>query len=349
MKGEPDACPVACLLALAAVLFATGSTQAFTPACPIGKFNVVGSPLLGFGAAGSDSVTLSSGIGGTFVQTATGCQPILARRYKGTRKATKVVAQWIGCGIYAGRIRLTAKIDVATCSTMIGYFRYRDFADNPVKRGFTATRSNDGCDDGGLDTFAIIQQRIFGARGCQRRDVSRLVRPGRTRSAADRRPHDPGRRTRRQPVRPRGEAAVVPGDAAASFLSQKVHGELAQGEGSQMPLIGGPLSGLEVALIDAWINAARRRRAASPTRHACPPSSTSRPNARRRRREATRSSSTAPSCQPGQEQEGCLWIPTPNSTDFIAGRWEFHLNPGTHHFAILEYNRQGTPCSTSGR
>jgi hypothetical protein len=50
-----------------------------------------------------------------------------------------------------------------------------------------------------------------------------------------------------------------------------------------------------------------------------------------------------PTLQPGQEQEGCLWIQVPNPTDFAVGKWEFALNPGTHHFAIFGYNQGGVP------
>jgi hypothetical protein len=333
--------PAACLLVLTLL---TGPAYAAAPACPIGKFNVVGSPLLGFGADGSDRVTLSSGTGGTLVQTATGCQPLLARRYKGTRKSTKVVVQWTGCGIYAGRIRLNAKIDSATCSTMTGYFRYRDLADNPVKRGFTATRSNDGCDDGGLDTFAVIQQRIFGARGCNVATCHGSFGQG----GLDLQPtaaHTTlvGVPATNAAAAAAGKLRVVPGGAAASFLSQKVHGDLAQGEGSQMPLIGGPLSGLELALIDAWIDGGAPATGRVPDAPCLPAFEyvpTQRPQAPQG---GYQIELDGPVLQPGQEQEGCLWIPTPNPSDFVAGRWEFHLNPGTHHFAILEYNRQGTP------
>ncbi len=40
-----------------------------------------------------------------------------------------------------------------------------------------------------------------------------------------------------------------------------------------------------------------------------------------------------PTLQPGEEIEGCEWIEAPNSEDFLVGRWEYSINPGTHHFA----------------
>ena len=50
-----------------------------------------------------------------------------------------------------------------------------------------------------------------------------------------------------------------------------------------------------------------------------------------------------PTLQPGEEQEGCLWVPVPNPTDFAVSKFEFSLNPGTHHFALFEYIQPGAP------
>src|SRR5258705_3945029 len=171
--------PLALLAVALAAGFSMGApSRAASPPCPVGRFNVPGSPLLGFGANDSDSVTLGNGAGGVYVRTATGCQPVLDRRYRGTRKWTKVLVEWDGCGIWTGRIRLNAKIDAATCNSLTGYFRYRDSNGDRVRRGFVATRSNNGCDDGGLHTFALIQQRIFGARGCNLATCPGAFAPG---------------------------------------------------------------------------------------------------------------------------------------------------------------------------
>jgi hypothetical protein len=333
------------LLTLAAVLSAPGALHAAThPACPVGKFNVPGPPLLGFGADDSDSVTLTTGAGGVYAGTATGCQPVLARRYKGTRKWTKLVVQWDGCGIYTGRIQLNAKIDAATCNSMTAYFRYRDPSGHRVKRGFVATRSLDGCDDGGLDTFAVIQQRIFGARGCNVATCHGSFGQG----GLDLQPtaaHTTlvGVPATNAAAAAAGKLRVLPGNAAGSFLSQKVRGTLGPGEGSQMPLVGGALSALETGLIDAWIDAGAPATGRVPDAPCLPAFEyvpTQRPAAPPG---GYQIELDGPTLQPGQEQEGCLWIPTPNPTDFAAGQWEFHLNPGTHHFAIFEYNRGGAP------
>ena len=60
------------------------------PLCTDGTFIVQGDPLLGFGGPNSDSVTLAARL----VGTATGCVPTEARRFKATRKGTKVVVTW---------------------------------------------------------------------------------------------------------------------------------------------------------------------------------------------------------------------------------------------------------------
>jgi hypothetical protein len=45
---------------------------------------------------------------------------------------------------------------------------------------------------------------------------------------------------------------------------------------------------------------------------------------------------------PGEEQEGCFWLPMPSHTNFMVSKWEFVLNPGTHHFSIF-LNRDDVP------
>jgi hypothetical protein len=200
------------------------------------------------------------------------------------------------------------------------------------------------CNSG--DTFQEIQQRIFDARGCNvgtchgpfpAADLD--LRPGAsyvelidvlannaTAAAA-------------------GKKRVVSGNPAASFLSQKLHGTMGVGEGGQMPVVGGPLTTTELLLIDAWI-AAGAPQVGHVAGAPCLPPETYEP--------APPLSPppggyqivlNGPTLNPGQEQEGCMWIPVPNATDFDVSKWEFSLNPGTHHFAIFEWNRAGTPVT----
>jgi hypothetical protein len=42
--------------------------------------------------------------------------------------------------------------------------------------------------------------------------------------------------------------------------------------------------------------------------------------------------------------EGCMWIAAPNTEDFTVGRWEYSINPGSHHFAIWDHERGPIPA-----
>jgi hypothetical protein len=47
--------------------------------------------------------------------------------------------------------------------------------------------------------------------------------------------------------------------------------------------------------------------------------------------------------QPGQETEGCLWVPAPNTTDLLISRVTVVANPGTHHVVVWRYTAPGVP------
>jgi hypothetical protein len=210
--------------------------------------------------------------------------------------------------------------------------------------GTTTTTLTGGC--GVDDTFDLIQERIFDARGCS---VSTChgafgaanldLRPGASYpELIDVLADNPA-------AAAAGKRLVAPGDAEASFLSQKLRGALLSTEGAQMPLVGGPLPAVELDLVDAWIDAGAPQvgevlaapclspEEYEPTDPLSPPPG------------GYQIVLNGPTLQPGEEEEGCLWIPAPNSTDFNVSKWEFALNPGTHHFAIFEYNRAGAPLT----
>ena len=199
---------------------------------------------------------------------------------------------------------------------------------------------------GGQDTFEVIQQRIFSFRGCNVGTchgpftASNLdLRPGASYAelvdvAAD------------NPVaNAAGKKLVAPGNAAASFLSQKLRGTIDTpgGEGERMPLVGGALPAEELDLIDAWINAGAPQGEEVPGAPCLPPPTYTPAPALTPPPGGYQIVLNGPVLQPGQEQEGCMWIPVPNATNFDVGKWEFSLNPGTHHFAIFEWNKTGTP------
>jgi hypothetical protein len=317
-----------------------GSAHAVPPPiCPPGRFTVQGSPLLGFGENGSDAVEFDT----TQVWTDTGCAPILAQKLRATKKGTRVRATWLtGCGIYGGRIVLVGMVDAATCNTMTGTFKFRDTDGRKVKRGFTATRIEDtSCEDGGAEAFPLIQSRIFYARGC---NVATCHGANSPRAGLD--------LTQESAylnlvdvaaTLPADKKRVVPGSAATSFLMQKLDGNLVAGEGSRMPLIGPALPADELALVRAWIDAGAPQSGRVPGQPCLPPNEYVETAAPPPPPGGYQLLLEGPWLQPGQEQEGCMWIPTPNGSDFVAGKWEFALNPGTHHFAIFDWDKTGTP------
>jgi hypothetical protein len=52
-----------------------------------------------------------------------------------------------------------------------------------------------------------------------------------------------------------------------------------------------------------------------------------------------------PTLQPGEEQEGCLWVKAPNDGDVTIRGFEMALNPGTHHVAMWVWDRSGAPTT----
>jgi hypothetical protein len=331
------------------VLLAVGgrSMAASPPTlCADGRFIVQGNPLLGFGADGSDAVTLAT----SQVSIATGCAFTPARRVKATRKGTKIVVTWkLGCGIWRGPIKLTALIEPLECNRMTGIFKHRNFDGRMEKRGFIADRQLDGtCQDGGIEAWPLIQSRIFYARGCNvstchgpyaqaNLDLSQeaaylnLVNVAANNATAN----------------AAGKLRVLPGDAANSFLSQKLHGTQAAGEGSRMPLIASQLPADELALIDTWIAAGAPQTGRVPDQPCLPPNAYVPTEAPPVPPGGYQILLEGPWLQPGQEQEGCMWVKVPNTADFTAGKWEFALNPGTHHFAIFPWTKSGIPSTTN--
>jgi hypothetical protein len=314
-----------------------GPAAASVPPCPGGTFTVQGSALIP-GAGFTDAVSFSA----TLVGIQSGC-PAVEGRVRGTRRGTKVKARWESCSLIVGRARLSATVDALTCNTMTGTFRAPK---SRVKVPFTATRSTSGsCSD---DTLRIIQNRIFNYRGC---NVSTChgsfsgnppaanldLRPGAAHGSLVGVPAD------NPAAQAAGKLRVMAGDAAASFLSQKVHGTLAGGEGSRMPLIGSPLPQVELDLIDAWINGGAPETGQVAGAPCLPPLQYEPSTAPAPPAGGYQITLDGPTLLPGQEQEGCFWIPVPNATDFYASKFEFVLNPGTHHYSIFPYTHAGAP------
>jgi len=196
------------------------------------------------------------------------------------------------------------------------------------------------------DTFQVIQERIFDARGC----TTATCHGAFTTNGLDLRPGSShvslvDVAATNASAAASGKKRVVPGDPAASFLSQKLRGQLGPDEGTAMPSVGRVLNTTELDLIDAWITAGAPQAGeveVAPCLHheenepadpLLPPPG------------GYQIVLTGPTLQPGQEEEGCLWVAAPNDVDFLTGKWEFSLNPGTHHFAVFEWNKDGPPVT----
>jgi hypothetical protein len=214
----------------------------------------------------------------------------------------------------------------------------------------TMTNPPNAC--GGRDTFDIIQQQIFSAHGC---NVGTCHGPF---SAANLDLRPGASYAELVNVTPSnamaaaaGKKLVESGNAAASFLSQKLRGliDSGGGEGQRMPLVGGVLSSIELDLIDAWINAGAPQAQEVPGAPCLPPAVYTPAPALDPPPGGYQIVLNGPVLQPGQEQEGCMWIPVPNATNFDVGKWEFSLNPGTHHFAVFEWSAAGTPTTNVWR
>lgn len=207
-----------------------------------------------------------------------------------------------------------------------------------------------GCNQG-VATFDVIQQYIFTNRGCnvstchgQFASADLDLRPGSSFveliNVLAAHPN----------AAALGKKRVIPGNAASSFLSQKLHGTMGIDEGSRMPLIGGPppdgfLPQVELDLIDAWIDAGAPATGQVEGAPCLPPEEYHAVTPPAVPPGGYQLVLTGPTLQPGQEQEGCLWVPAPNTTNFDVGKWEFVLNPGTHHFSVFEFNRTGAPVT----
>jgi hypothetical protein len=303
-------------LTLAPAAFAAPTASPDTWLCATGEFG------------GGDLPTVEIANGSVRV----GACPATPAKVKQSRKRTTFRARWAGCDGFRGAVRVTVTLANGSCDAVDVRVRA---AKQKTKRRFRAARSKGSpADCEGGDTFAQIERRIFGPRGCRVETCHGSDESG----GLDLR-HDAAydALVGVGSVGAPGEPRVAPGDAAASFLVRKLAGVLERGEGDPMPSVGRPLRPLELDLIRAWIDAGAPETGAVPDAP-CPP--------KHRFEEAAPLAPPpgghqivfeGPVLQPGEELEGCEWIQAPNAQDFVVGSWEYSLNPGTHHFAVWEH------------
>jgi hypothetical protein len=258
--------------------------------------------------------------------------PMTPAKVKKGKKRTVLSAKWAGCQGLKGPIRVAISVAAGSC----------DAADVRVRapkakasRRFKALRSKGraaDCQSG--DTYAQIERRIFGPKGCRVETCHGSFKSG----GLDLRLGGAYAALVGAPATGApGSLRVAPGDSANSFLVRKLAGVLDKGEGDPMPSVGRPLQPLELDLVRAWIDAGAPETGAVPNAP-CP-----RPHKYEEAKPLDPPPGgyqilyEGPTLQPGEEIEGCEWIQVPNAQDFVVGEWEYSLNPGTHHLALWEH------------
>ncbi len=305
---------------------------------PDGPFDVAGGALVrGNTGSPADVVTLA----GKRVRRASGCGSGTAT-VKAKRKRTVVRARWKYCPGVAGGVTLKASIDAETCASMTGVVTARragwtrDFA--AIRRIHTQVQPG---------TFTLIQSRIFAGRGC---NVSTChgaptLAGGLDLTADEAYDALVGKVATNVAAHAAGRIRVVPGHSTQSFLSDKLHGTLLAGWGDRMPLQLEPLTPRELRFVDAWIDTGAppsgtiEGQPELPKQDYVPTTPLPVPDPS----EGYQMYLEGPTLQPGEEVEGCLWIPAPNAADVDIERVELAVNPGTHHFAIWRYDRPTPP------
>jgi hypothetical protein len=347
------------LLAAAVILHVGGGNEAAAspgppPAeCVTGRFLVAGEELLA-GAATAGLAVASHVAGdpghGRVLVLENGniaidglCGPTAAvtRRRK---EQLRIKAKWTDCDSVAGRLRLRAVIDTTNCQTLRGTLRAKKAK---LLRAFEATRQATQIPQcRAEDVFRLLQERVFGAQGCRVQTCHGAAAAGGLDlqwSAAH------GSLVDAPVANPVAAAAgkrrVVPGDASASFLYQKLTGALAPGEGGAMPSVGAPLDAAELALVRAWIEGGAPATGALDTAPCLPAHEFEPAFPLSKPPGGHQIVLNGPTLDPGEEIEGCMWVRVPNDSDFVVGHWEYSLNPGTHHFAVWEQRSGGAPTT----
>jgi hypothetical protein len=320
-------------LLVATVMAASPGHAASSAPCDLGWYVIRNAPSTARGALSARVVSVV----GDKVSIDGVCPETTAAMRRG-RTRTKVRASWNGCIGVAGPVRLRAAI-ARGCGSMRGTLKAA--RTRPRLRRFTAERTlGDTGDCSNDDTFAVLQRRIFGPKGCRVASCHGEFQAG----GLDLRAGTAYGSLVGHPATAAAATRVVPGDPEASFLWRKLTGNLGPGEGTRMPAAGAPpLNALEMELVRAWIEngaAATGRDGRNP----CLPHAQFVP--------ATplppppggyQMVFDGPVLQPGEEIEGCVWVRAPNPTDFAVGRWEYSINPGSHHFAVWDHERGPTP------
>ncbi len=292
-----------------------------------------------FGSGISDAVVIV----GDRAAIESGCGPQPLRISREHRDGTISLRGSFRDCIGGARVRFKGEID-SSCTSMAiqTTSNIRGLPRSTEQNDFVAQKA--GCDSDAPSTFALIEDEIFAGHGCTVSACHGASALG----GLDLRPGQAwlelvGQTPANLAAAAAGKQLVRAGDSSASFLAQKLRGLLAAGEGSGMPAVGSPLSRSELWLVDEWINAGAPQ-AGEVHDAPCVGEEQFVETAKPEIPEGGYQLEVlGPWVLPGTEFEGCLWIPVPNATDLDIARFEYAVNPGTHHFAIFQWDVGGAP------
>jgi hypothetical protein len=283
-------------------------------------------------------------ISGNHVTLEPHCPPAEMRLKTRRNGDTVMKARWRrGCGPQPRPIRMTATMLYDGCTGV--NLRHKVGRRQLHPRIFPMQQAF--CPENGESAFDLVQQRVFAPNGCALANCHGAgqaagldLRPGTAHVALVDVPAS------NVAAAAAGKLRVVPGHPESSFLVDKLAGHLADDEGDQMPLGTAPLTPNQLGLVKAWVLAGAPASGTIPAApclpigvyEPAPPLPPPPPGGHQLLLEG-------PVVQPGQEEEGCLWIRAPNDEDMYVSGWEFSLNPGTHHFAITPHSGAHPPTT----
>ncbi len=332
---------LACLAALVVLTIDVPAAFAHEPSiersCADGRWQIGLGAVLG--SASSDALVIA----GDRAVIESGCGPgrmrIGGRRRDGTIALRGAFKDCAG----GAQVKLKGEINAA-CTSMAIETITRTRGARRSRAALELLAWKGTCTAAGASTFAQIEEQIFAGHGCNVASCHGAAALG----GLDLRAGQAwleliGQTAHNAVAAAAGKRLVEPGDAINSFLSQKLHGGLGSGEGSQMPAVGSLLSPSELWLVDAWIDAGAPQAGEihdAPcvvaeefveTPKPAPPEG------------GYQVELEGPWVLPGNEFEGCMWIPVPNELPLDVARFEYAVNPGTHHFALFPWTGSGQP------
>lgn len=338
--------PLTTRAAMAALIaLTTAGSGLAAPTCSVGRYVVRGRALFRPAARKASAKTPDETVillAGDRISIANECAPteMILRQ---TRRGTTVKALWPSCTTLKGPVRLSGMVGGEGCRTLRGSVRSRrDGVQRRFRAAFSLVESGSCADE---STFAHIERRIFGPRGCRAETCHGSAAGAGGLDLRTGRSYDSlvGIAAANAAAAADGKLRVAPGDPDASFLLDKLSGELTAAEGAQMPDVGRALNAGELDLVRAWIAAGAPATGRVAGASCLPPDTFVAAPALDLPPGGHQIVFEGPTLQPGEEIEGCMWVRAPNTADFAVGAWEYSISPGTHHFAVWAHDHGPEP------